>query len=136
MPIGPASFHLADQLWGPGVVLAPLGAHPSIGGAQLLGVRGDPAPRVEVRRLERADDRPAQPEPVAHDSVYVLDRGDAVAHEAVRFPQQGALQAVEHEALHLLAHADRREPGALEDPLGARDGLGAGEGGGQDLDDG
>ena len=67
------------------------------------------------------DDAVAPAEPVLDDAVDVLDRGDAVAHEAVGLAQQRALQPVEDEALELDPHPHRREAGALEQRVRALD---------------
>src|SRR3984893_9356963 len=81
-------------------------------------VIGDTAGRVELDRLERPHERPAQPESVLYGLVEILGRDDAVADQAARLGEQRALQSIEHEAVDLPPHHDRHLPEPEVDRLG------------------
>src|SRR5947207_6781627 len=64
------------------------------------------ARRVEIDRLERAHERPAQPKAVAHRLVDILGRGVAVGVEPECLGQEGSLQAIQNETLDFRTHDD------------------------------
>ena len=82
---------------------------------------GDAARRVEVDRLERPHERPAQADAVLDRDIDVRGRGDAVPDHAQRRAEQRRLHAVGDEARDLAAQADRRLAGAGHQRVGALD---------------
>src|SRR5262249_14744223 len=76
-------------------------AQPAEACAIAPAVIGDAARRVQLDRLERPHERPAQAEPVLERLVEILRRHIALAGEAECLRQQRRLQAVEDEALDL-----------------------------------
>src|SRR5690606_9002994 len=82
-------------------------------------VIGDAAGRIQLDRLERADEGPAQAEPVLDGVIEVLRRDIAVLDETESLRQQRALQAVEDEAVDLLPDRDRHLADSLVDGAGA-----------------
>src|SRR4029450_8088141 len=65
------------------------------------------AERVEVDRLERPHERPAQSQTVAHGLVDIIGRSVTVGVEPERLGEERTLQAIEDEALNFRAHDDR-----------------------------
>ena len=72
-----------------------------------LAVIRKPARRVQVDRLERPHEAPAQSKPVLHQRIEIRRRDHLVRHQPERLGQQRALQAVQREAVHLLVHRRR-----------------------------
>ncbi len=75
----------------------------------------------QVEGLERAHERPAQAEPVAHRPVDVVGRGVALGPQRDRLAQHRGLEPVEDEPRDLLADDDRRltdPPQQVDGPLG------------------
>src|SRR5205807_2458380 len=68
----------------------------------------DTARRIERNGGERPHERPAQAEAVAHSSVEVLGRYDALPDQPHGLGQQRPLQTVEHEAVALVVNRHRR----------------------------
>ena len=111
----PLLLYCLHQLGRPRIMLPPFCTHRGVGWTELRRVTRDSTPRVQVDRLERADDGPAQTEAIAHDAVDVLDGCDAIAHQAIGLTQHCALQAIEHEPGNLLAYDDRRQTDRRQD---------------------
>src|SRR5579884_672750 len=80
--------------------------------------------RVEIDRLERPHERPAQGEALSDPDIDVLRRRIAVGDEAEGFFEQGALQTIHDEAVELALHHDRRLAGFDEEGAGALDDVG------------
>ena len=76
------------------------------------------ARRVEVDGLERADERPAQPDALLQADIDLFGRGVAVGDQAEGLLQQRALQAVHDEAVELAPHR-RSAPGRSRPSEGA-----------------
>ena len=114
---------------------APLGRTENAGIDALvaLGVVAHARRRIEVDRLERPHEGPAQREPIANADINVLDPRIALLDEPERLFQQRALQPVHDEAVDLALHDDRRVTGGAQEARRALDRLRRRPGRGHDL---
>src|ERR1043166_6702236 len=83
----------------------------------------DAAGRVELDGLERAEKRPAQAEAILHGMIEIFGRDQTLTHQAKRFGEQRALQAIQDKAVDLAVDGDGHLPDVAIDVSRALDGF-------------
>src|SRR6185312_747690 len=97
-----------DQFWRPRMRIGPRLRDGLVKRPKPARVVVDAARRIQVDRLERPHERPAQAQPMRHGEVDVGGARVALLEERPGFPEKRSLQAIEDEPLDLPLDDDRR----------------------------